>query len=342
MPNQHVLIVEDQREVSRLLRSTFETLGAGIEVVEIPSGEEAMLYSSRNQVDLMVADYRLPGISGVELLHKVRKYQPNAKIILVTGQSAPAIRKEVAEAGADAFFFKPVPMDEFLEAVEHNLGWAGPSLTTSREETENQELPSIPGLLAGLRQELSATVVLLLEDSGQILARAGDLPGIEIENTILTPLLSILSTGQKISRLIGQRDGSPRFSIEGGMQDLILLPVGAKHSLLIIGSELTGREQAARHTDAIQDACRDLEEVFDQPAPGVPASQEPATTPLEVTERTMKEMAPLFKDAKKKLKHAEVDEFWKKAADQNQPLPSPDMLSYDQAKQLGLAPEDES
>jgi hypothetical protein len=50
----------------------------------------------------------------------------------------------------------------------------------------------------------------------------------------------------------------------------------------------------------------------------------------------------LFKDAKKKLKPAEVNEFWNNAADKHQALSHPDMLSYDQAKQLGLAPEDES
>ena len=47
MSSHRILIVEDQREVSRLLRSALETLEAELEVVEIPSGEEAILYSSR-------------------------------------------------------------------------------------------------------------------------------------------------------------------------------------------------------------------------------------------------------------------------------------------------------
>jgi hypothetical protein len=56
----------------------------------------------------------------------------------------------------------------------------------------------------------------------------------------------------------------------------------------------------------------------------------------------MQEMAPLFKESRKKLKPADVNDFWDKAADKQQAPTNPDMLSYDQAKQLGLAPKDES
>ena len=45
---------------------------------------------------------------------------------------------------------------------------------------------------------------------------------------------------------------------------------------------------------------------------------------------------------KRNLKPAEVNEFWNKAADNHKAPSKPDMLSYEQAKQLGLAPEDKS
>ena len=73
-------------------------------------------------------------------------------------------------------------------------------------------------------------------------------------------------------------------------------------------------------------------------APGTPASQESLTTPLEVVEQGQTEMDPLFKEARKKLKPADVNDFWDQAADNHKAPTKPDMLSYDQAKQLGLAP----
>jgi DNA-binding response OmpR family regulator len=117
-----ILIVEDQREVSHLLRTALETLEHELEVVEIPSGEEAILDASRNKVDLLVTDFRLAGITGIELMRKVRSHRPEAKVILITGLTDRKVRKEVAEAGADAFFLKPVPIADFLDAVERHLG----------------------------------------------------------------------------------------------------------------------------------------------------------------------------------------------------------------------------
>jgi hypothetical protein len=63
---------------------------------------------------------------------------------------------------------------------------------------------------------------------------------------------------------------------------------------------------------------------------------------LEAVEPGLHEMDPLFKESRKKLKPADVNDFWDKAAGKHKAPTKPDMLSYDQAKQLGLAPEDES
>ena len=121
MPSYRILIVEDQREVSRLLHSALDTLEYKLEIVEIPSGEEAILDSSRNAIDLLVSDYRLPGITGIELMRKVRSYRPKVKVILITGQTDPKIRLQVAEAGADAFFAKPVAPERLILVIEEKL-----------------------------------------------------------------------------------------------------------------------------------------------------------------------------------------------------------------------------
>ena len=67
-----VLLVDDQRDIVRLLHSSLQTLGHELEIIDAPSGEEALLEASLRRIDLLVADYLLPGISGVELMHKIR------------------------------------------------------------------------------------------------------------------------------------------------------------------------------------------------------------------------------------------------------------------------------
>ena len=344
MPSYRILIVEDQREVSRLLHSALETLEHKMDVTEIPSGEEAILYSSQNPVDLLVSDYRLPGMTGTELMRKVRKYHPEMKVILITGQTDPKIRREVAEAGADAFFIKPVPIADFLDSVERHLGLVEtilPPEPISADDDEEIQL-NLPDLLAHLRQELEAIAVLLLGDTGRVLARAGDLPDSNDEISLLSSLLSIHSAGQKVSRLIGQKVNSNWYLFEGDNYDLIFAPVGTTHAMLVIGKKLTEEDRVLKTVDIFSAARKIIESVLGEVVSGTTATQEPHTIPMEVVEQSARELEPLFKEAKKKLKPADVNDFWDKAADKHKPPTKPDMLTYDQAKQLGLAPEDET
>ncbi len=344
MSSYKILIVEDQREVSRLLRSALETLEHKMDVIEIPSGEEAILYSSRNPVDLLVSDFRLPGMTGIELMVKVRKYHPEMKVLLITGQTDPKVRKDVAEAGADAFFIKPVPMADFLDAVERHLGLVETILPPEPiAPIVSVEAPSnLPDVLAHLRLDLDAIAVFLIGDTGRILARAGDLPDSNDEISLLSSLLSIYSAGQKVSRLIGQKVISNWYIFDGADYDLIFAPVGMTHAMLVIGKDLAEEARVLKTVDLFSTARKVIEPVLGEPATPTPASMEPPTKPTEVVEQSAGDLEPLFTQAKKKLKPADVNDFWDKAADNHKAPTKPDMLSYEQAKQLGLTPEDET
>ena len=343
MATFRILIVEDQREVSRLLRSALETLEHKMDVVEIPSGEEAILFSSRNPVDLLVSDFRLPGMSGIELMSKVRKFHPGMKVILITGQTDPKVRKDVAEAGADAFFIKPVPMADFLDAVERHLGLVETILPPEpiAPPAPSETGLSLPELLTRLRLDLDAMAVFLIADTGRVIVRAGDLPDSNDEISLLSSLLSIYSAGQKVSRLIGQKVASNWYVFDGDNYDLIFAPVGLAHAMLVLGENLAREERALKTVDIFNAARKVIEPLLGELPSSVPAYVEPPTVPTEAIEESSSELEPLFKDAKKKLKSTDVNEFWDKAADTHKPASDPDMLSYDQARQLGLAPEDE-
>ena len=326
-----------------MLRSALETLESELDVIEIPSGEEAILHSTNNRVDLLVSDYRLPGMTGIELMHKVHINHPRAKVILVTGQTDPRIRREVAEAGADAFFIKPVPMADFLDAVERHLGLVETLLPPEPISTDDTEIKrTIPDLLAGLRQDLSAIAVLLLNDRGRILARAGDLPDRENEVALVASLVSIYSAGQNVSLQLGQKTSSNWSVFNGGTYDLVFAPVGLTHAMLVIGEGIAGMERVLNSIEVFSEARKNIERGILEMNQVISAVEEPPTTPLPVIEQTMEEMEPLFMDDQPKLKPAEVNDYWDEAASNQKAVSNPDMLTYEQAKQLGLTPEDES
>jgi CheY-like chemotaxis protein len=343
MPHFRILIVEHQHEVSLLLRSALKTLEADLDVVEIRSGEEAILDSSRNKVDLLVSDYRLPGISGIELMHKVKANQPEAKVILVTGQPDPRIRKVVAEAGADAFFIKPVQMADFLDAVERLLNLVETILPPAPIAIKEPEVqPGLADLLAGLRKDLTATAVLLVNDSGRIIARAGDLPDRDNGPALISCLLSIHTAGQKVSRLLSPKKTSNRFVFGGGEYDLVYAPVGRTDALLVIGKGITEQEKVFNTIDIFSAARKNIDQLIDEHPKKPLETKLPQTKPLEESGKIVEEIEPLLRKAKKKRKTGELDEFWNKAVDHHVAPAEPHMLSYEQARKLGLAPKDES
>src|SRR5215216_7984635 len=122
MATQCILLVDDQRDIVRLLHSALQTLGHELDIIDAPSGEEALLEASRRKVDLLVADYRLPGISGVELMRKIKARTPDLKVIFISGMTDRKYRQEMLGAGGVAVFDKPIPLADFLDAVERSLG----------------------------------------------------------------------------------------------------------------------------------------------------------------------------------------------------------------------------
>ncbi len=339
MSSRRVLIVEDQREVSRLLRSALETLEHELEIVEIFSAEEALLDISRNSIDLLVADYRLPGVTGIDLMHKVRKLHPNVKVILITGVAAPKVRKEVAEAGADAFFLKPVPIADFLDAAERHLGFVE-TMFPPEPIVAEEEKPqcSLPNLLAQLRLELGATAVLLLNDGGGVLARAGNLPDSHDETSLLSALLAVHSAGQEISHMLGQSAPTYWSAFQGRKYDLVFVPAGMSYALLAVGKRLAAEERLAKTKDVISRVCHLIVPALEEGPAATVSVQEQPETPAEASG----DLESFLKVAPSQLKPAEMDDFWDKAATPQQDSSGPDILSFDQAKRLGLAPKDEA
>ena len=150
MSHPRILLVDDQRDILRLLHATLDTLGHKLEIYEAPSGEEALLEAARHRFDMLVSDYKLPGITGVELMKKVRAKNPDVKAILITAMNDKKTREEMREAGAMALFDKPIPLADFLDVVERALGLKRTILPPEDKKAEPSR-DTIAGLIAKLR-----------------------------------------------------------------------------------------------------------------------------------------------------------------------------------------------
>jgi CheY-like chemotaxis protein len=355
-----ILIVDDQRDILRLLHSTLNSLkNADLKIFEAPSGEEALLLATRNKIDLLITDYLLPGITGVELMHKIRGRHPEVKVILITGMSDRKARDEMLKAGAMAIFDKPIPLADFLDVVERGLGLVR-TIFPAQESDEKMaaRISRLADLLANFRQDIHAQAVFLLNDRGLVQARAGDLHDSSMEVSLLSALMAIHSAGLKVSRYIRQDVLDAYYVFSGGDQDLLLIPVNPMYAILAAGSGLSKEDMVLDTIAALSAVRNEVDRTLK--SMGVTGElqmpPEPVTTPIvpapEVSKKKGKteelpaeppspELENMLKEAgKKKVKTNDVDAFWDQAAEKHGKVPaSAEVLTYDQARKLGLTPD---
>jgi CheY-like chemotaxis protein len=347
-----VLLVDDQRDIVRLLHSTLQTLGHDLDIVDAPSGEEALLEASRRQVDLLVADYLLPGISGVELMRKIKARNPDMRVIFISGMTEHKARDEMLNAGAVAIFDKPIPLADFLDAVERSLGLVRTifPMETGKEAEEHRQ--NLSELLGGFRQKIKADAVFLINDRGRVLARAGDLYDSSMEVSLLAALMGIYSAAFKVSRIIRQEHYDNYHVFRGGDHDLLLIPVDSSHALLLAGKGLADSDRILQTVEGmlfvrgdVENILRSLGVVTDDTKTESDVHEDESDESAMSAQMEEQEPEPdvdvdeLFAVAGTKKGVKDLDAFWDDAIEKTGNVPiNADVITFADAQKLGLKP----
>jgi two-component system KDP operon response regulator KdpE len=113
-PRSTVLVVEDEPEIRRFLRSS---LGAeGYRVVEAESGARGAIDAGTHKPDLAIVDLGLPDIDGVEVIRRIRAWSP-MPILVLSARAQERSKIEALDAGADDYVTKPFGVGELLARV---------------------------------------------------------------------------------------------------------------------------------------------------------------------------------------------------------------------------------
>ena len=120
MAKERILIVDDEEHIRELLRVNLET--AGYEVMEAETGEEALVQLT-DRIDLVVLDYMLPEMDGLEVLRIIRKDPKtmNLPVLMLTARNEEIDAVLGLEMGADDYIGKPFRVREFLARVKAAL-----------------------------------------------------------------------------------------------------------------------------------------------------------------------------------------------------------------------------
>lgn len=230
---KNILVVDDTEAICSALRDMLTM--AGYAVRTAPSGERALQIMESTNMDLVITDLRMSGMSGLDLLKKVKQRTPSVPVIILTGFGDMDSVIAAMRAGVADYLKKPFSVNEVLEVVRRELKRAefvevtAPQVQAQAAAvavTETGERPprlyifSPPDLggiekaLAELRAQITAESVLLLEEAGYVIAAKGTLSESELP-TLTTLIVSSRMATAKLARMLGEEQTFALNYLEG-------------------------------------------------------------------------------------------------------------------------------
>ena len=140
--SKRILIIDDEENIRRMIRLTLEA--AGYQVDEAGDGERGLeSFRDGSAWDAVLLDQKMPGIDGLEVLRRIKEYQPKARVIMVTAFASIELAVEAMKLGATDFVRKPMTPEIVRNAVQAALAKVESPFSTPGPQSES-ETPSRP------------------------------------------------------------------------------------------------------------------------------------------------------------------------------------------------------
>lgn len=275
---KQILVVDDHFEMLEFLRSMLTIANPEHEVLGVPSAEEGFLELRRTPFDLVITDVRLPGISGFELVKRIKKLRSETPIIMITAYSSGQGKEEAEQLGVFRYFRKPLDTDALLAAVRS-------ALSGEPEKTVTAPLPAVaepPGLdgavrarLRALRTDTGAAQIALVRNDGRILFHLAEGPDGE-EVRLAQIAASAMRNSLELAKQL-RNDDPVMFQYQAGRRfDLYTANVGKDYFVLLLFGVRERRGRIGTIWIFAQRAIGELKEMLPEP-PGeeAPPQQEP-------------------------------------------------------------------
>jgi two-component system phosphate regulon response regulator PhoB len=135
-----VLVVEDEAALVTLLRYNLER--EGFAVTEAHDGEEALLLAREHKPDLVLLDWMLPHVSGIEVCRQLRRLPDtrSVPIVMLTARGEDADKVRGLDSGADDYVTKPFSPSELIARLRAHLRRAHPEFTAEQLNYEDLEM----------------------------------------------------------------------------------------------------------------------------------------------------------------------------------------------------------
>ena len=330
-----VLVVDDAPQICKALSDVLTASGYSVRTA--PSGERALQIMESSEFDLIITDLKMSGMSGMDLIARVKERAPHLSIVILSGYGDMDDVIKAMRVGITDYLKKPFSIDEVLDVVKREVKKsqaraaavtpAAPSASAEARPDarparvyifSRPDLDKIEVSLSKLRAQTAAESVLLLEEAGYVIAAKG-----MVADTDVQALSSLIVGGRSMSNqlasLLGEGDGFAMNYLEG--QRVSVYTTGLGQGLFLVIVVPKGTKQGVVWLYA-KEAAAEIEEITRRAAAEV---QKESGTPVEQMDRQAihHEMAQT------------LDKLFDEAPPEEEQSETP-TLSFEQAMKMGL------
>ncbi len=325
-----VLIVDDEDGVLSVLKNSLRKLGDQFRVSTAAGGEDAMDMLIQRKYDLVVTDYKMAGMNGLELLEKVHSIHPETRVILMTAYGSAAVESEASRLQAYRYLPKPLEIEAFRQIVSEAAG-TPPADSSGILVLSEKDYRDVDRILCQLQGDVAARCILLADSEGRCLARAGN-----VENLDLAQIGSLLggsmTTLDEAGKAVDQNEEGVNLAYrEGKREDLYAVNVGSFLLIIVIDRGPFSSKLGSVWYSA-QKAAGELREKF-------------RTADVHTTENTLgRDMEQALYGELQKIfvENGPAGRF--ASADQTRPSGGksshPALLTYEEAVESGILPDE--
>jgi two-component system response regulator (stage 0 sporulation protein F) len=119
--NPAIILVDDEPDILRLLQLIINGLATGYTILTCTDGDVALEQAMQQPTPLIITDYNLPGMNGLQLTAALKAYTPATRVVLISGYISPDLEQRARDRGVDSLVRKPFQVDSLIQIVQAAL-----------------------------------------------------------------------------------------------------------------------------------------------------------------------------------------------------------------------------
>jgi len=112
-----VIVVDDEAESLLVLRMLLRGMTSGVEQIAVDNAQHALAIVRFRPVRLLITDYMMPGLNGLELAAAVKQISPTNHIVMFTVHDSAELKQQALASGADTYMMKPFPLRRLEDII---------------------------------------------------------------------------------------------------------------------------------------------------------------------------------------------------------------------------------